>query len=66
MIDWCCVMREKFLVGIIKENTFVSDPPDLADFLDWDNKMPDGRPVVITKYCCFCGHRIDNGPLRVV
>ena len=61
---YCCKMREKFLVGIIAENPQLPTPVDAADFMDYDAKADDDRPILRIKFCPFCGKPI-AGPLRV-
>lgn len=66
MSDYCCKMREKFVVGILAENAELPMPIDVIDFQDFDHKAPDGRPFLKILFCPFCGRWIDGGPLRVM
>lgn len=62
---YCCAMREKYLLGIIAINRAVKDPADLVDFVDFDARTEDGRPVIRIKFCPFCGKVITRtDPLR--
>lgn len=62
---YCCKMREKFLVGLIAEAVDIPVPVEAVDFVDFDAKSNDGKPVLMIKFCCFCGKPV-AGPLRVV
>lgn len=64
MNSWCCKMRAKYLLGIVAENGALPTPVDVVDYLDLDERGPDGTPVLRIKYCPFCGKGIE-GPLRV-
>lgn len=56
--NYCCPMREKFIVAIVKENADVPTPTSLADFvLDWTHES--GKPLIGIKFCPFCGNPID-------
>ncbi len=61
---YCCKMREKFLLGIVAERPDLPTPVDAADFMDFDAKTEDDRPVLRIKFCPFCGKTI-TGPTRV-
>lgn len=70
MSDFCCKMRERFLIGIIAENPAIEIGAEVADFIDFD---ADGgvhpetgkpRPVIRIAWCPFCGTK-STGPLRV-
>jgi len=63
-VNYCCAMREKFLIGIIAERANLPTPIDAADFMDFEHVDGEGRPILRIKYCPFCGKPI-NGPLRV-
>lgn len=65
MTSYCCAMREKFLIGIVAENAEVKTPTDAADFIDFDLRRRDGKPVIKIRYCPFCG-KDASGPLRVL
>jgi len=55
--EFCCEMRRKFLVNIVREDRDVPTPTELADFvLDWERD----RPLIGIKYCPFCGKLIDH------
>ncbi len=61
----CCKMREKFIVGILAEDTRVPDPVDVLDFIeDFEAKDPDGRPIIHIKFCPFCGKSMAGQPRR--
>lgn len=61
--NFCCRMRERYLVGIVAENAAVKEPPEVLDFMDFDVKTEDGRPVLRIRFCPFCGKPV-GGPLR--
>lgn len=65
MNDFCCPMRSKFILGIVAEHSDVPTPTDAVDFIDFDIKRDDGRPVIKIKFCPFCGKLI-TGPLRTI
>lgn len=54
---FCCMMRAKFLTGIVAQvpNHMMEVPTEAADFMVWDRKSPDGLPILLAKYCPFCG-----------
>jgi hypothetical protein len=62
---YCCSMRQKFLIGIVAEREDLQTPVDAADFMDFDEKSGDDRPVLRIKFCPFCGKPV-VGPLRVL
>lgn len=64
-LEFCCPMRAKYLIGILAENAELPTPSDVVDFMDFDNKAEDGRPILRIRWCPFCGKKID-GPVRVV
>ena len=64
-MSYCCAMRLKFIIGILAEAKEVPDPVDIIDYLDFNVKTPDGRPVIRIKYCPFCGKQA-IGPLRAL
>jgi hypothetical protein len=64
-MTFCCAMREKYLIGILAENAELPTPSDVLDFMDFDNKAEDGRPVLRIRFCPFCGQEV-RGPVRVV
>jgi len=33
-------------------------PTDALDFLDFDRKSPEGLPILMAKYCPFCGKQL--------
>ena len=52
--NYCCKMREHFLVGIIGKQA--GDPPiEHLDFM-----LGFDPPVIAIRYCPFCGSRIAN------
>ena len=63
--SYCCKMREKFLVGLVAERGDIQTPVEAVDFVDFDAKSPDGKPVLRIKFCPFCGKAV-AGPLRVM
>ena len=65
-VEYCCKMREKFVVGILGINPTVPEPVDLVDFLDFDVKTPGGRPILHIKYCPFCGKLIPRDSVKRV
>lgn len=64
-IEFCCKMREKYMVSIVAENAAVKEPAEVLDFMDFDVKTDDGRPIIRIKFCPFCGRPV-AGPLRVM
>ncbi len=62
-MKYCCAMRQKYLLGIVREDTSLPTPADALDFMDFDKHAGDGRPLLLIKYCPFCGKPIE-GPLR--
>lgn len=64
-MTFCCAMRERFLLGIVAENKKVQVPTEAVDFMDFDAKTPDGRPILKIKFCPFCGKPV-AGPVRVI
>ena len=62
---YCCAMRAKFLLGIVAENKEAPHPPEMIDFVDWDQKRADARLVIRIKFCPFCG-KPSTGPIRTV
>jgi hypothetical protein len=62
-VTYCCAMRQKYLLGIVREDPSLPTPSDALDFMDFDRKAADGRPLIRIKYCPFCGKQV-QGPLR--
>lgn len=62
---YCCSMRQTFLIGIVAEREDLPTPLDAADFMDFDEKAEDDRPILRIKFCPFCGKPV-VGPLRVL
>lgn len=54
-MTYCCSMRAKFVLAIVGERADVPTPVDVVDFQDFENALPDGTPVLLIKYCPFCG-----------
>lgn len=65
-LTYCCTLRKKFLLGIIGEDPDVAMPIEAVDAIDWDSRDSRGRPVIIIRYCPFCGVEIGKGPRRIV
>ena len=63
MTTYCCPMRRRFLVQVVGEDPAAPEPADLIDFIDFDAKRPDNKPVIRIRFCPFCG-RPATGPLR--
>jgi len=61
---YCCAMRRHFIVCIV---SIVDSPTPIeaVDFMDFDQRAEDGRPIIKIKFCPFCGKPV-AGPLRVV
>lgn len=63
---FCCVMRARFLVGIVAVDQEVVVPDtDLADHvIDWNPKQ--GGILLGLSYCPFCGEKQDwnKAPMR--
>lgn len=53
---YCCVMRKKFVPGIVAEDPSVQLPTEFADHvLDWS------KPIVFgLRFCPFCGRKVDH------
>lgn len=64
-MSYCCEMRARFLISIVHEFLEAPQPKDLVDFLDFDQKDHEGKPILRIKYCPFCGVAEPKGPLRV-
>ncbi len=64
VMEYCCPMRLKYVIGIVAEDAKAPTPIDVIDYQDFDNTASDGRPVLRIKYCPFCGSPV-KGPLRV-
>lgn len=63
---FCCKMRAKFVISIIAVDNHIPDPMDIADFLDWDNKSPNGHPIIYLAYCAFCGAKLPRTRSRLI
>jgi hypothetical protein len=53
----CCLMRKKIALtpySLPQELCGVSDA-EIADFLVFDVKSPNGRPVLTFRFCPWCG-----------
>lgn len=61
MDAYCCMMRAKFVLGIVGERRDMPTPVDVIDFQDFDNCLPDGTPILKIKYCPFCGQQPGPG-----
>ena len=61
---WCCPMRRKFIWAIVGQipDEQIPMPVEAVDFTNFDEKAPDGAPVLMTKYCPWCGKVIGDGP----
>lgn len=59
---FCCMMRAKFLTGIVAQvpDHMMGVPTEAVDFMEWDQKSPDGRPILLAKFCPFCGAKMDR------
>ena len=57
---YCCMMRAKFLTQIVAQvpDHMMEVPTDALDFLDFDRKSPEGLPILMAKYCPFCGKQL--------
>lgn len=55
MSNYCCGMRERFVVGIVGVNEDAKDPPEIVDFAIAFSP----RLVIAIKYCPFCAKQID-------
>ena len=57
----CCQMRRKVVVAIIhvrsEEECGIADL-DMGGFINWDLKVPSGKPVVQIRYCPWCGELV--------
>lgn len=63
--EFCCKLREFFLVGIVACRSDVPTPVEAADFVDFEKKTPDGKTIINLRFCPFCGKK-PTGPLRVL
>ena len=64
--NFCCSMREKYLIGIVAEDLDHDDPPDLVDFLDFSAKTSQGKPILRIRFCPFCGMKMTQQYLRAL
>lgn len=62
---FCCQMRARFIVGLLAEDTRFPVPTDAADFIDFSESSPSGKPVIRIRFCPFCAAKIDGQPVRV-
>lgn len=53
--EWCCPMRQKYLMGIVGEVTELPTPSEVVDFLDFDKTTTGGAPLLRTRFCPWCG-----------
>lgn len=60
---YCCMMRAKFLTGIVAQvpDHMMGVPTEAVDFMVWDRKSPGGLPILLAKYCPFCGKLLERG-----
>lgn len=58
---YCCMMRAKFLTGIIAQvpDHMMEVPTEAADFMVWDHKAEDGKPLLRPRFCPFCGKKME-------
>jgi hypothetical protein len=63
--EFCCLMRKRFILGIIAESPNVPVPAEVVDFIDFDTLLPDGRQMLRIRYCPFCGSYLKAGQTRV-
>lgn len=60
-------MRARFILGVVGEDTRAPEPVDVVDYLDFDVRLPNGKPILRIKWCPFCGCRVDwTKPLRII
>ena len=64
----CCQTRNKVIVGIFdvlsQEDCGIYDQ-ELADFMLFDVTTPEGKPVIMFKYCPWCGTEIDMKNMKL-
>ena len=64
--EYCCNMRARFVVSIVAINQAVPEPVDVIDFLDYENKSPNGHPVIYLAHCAFCGAKLPRERRRMI
>lgn len=64
MSEFCCQMRARFRIDIVEVMADAPQPENLVDFLDFDRKHPTGAPVIVMRFCPFCG-KPTQGPTRI-
>ena len=65
--EFCCKMREKYVVSIVGVAENIPEPVDIVDHLDFDIKSPNGFPIIYLSYCAFCGAKIPrDGHRRLI
>lgn len=62
MSDFCCKLRERFVLGIAAENPAVPVPADAVDCIDFGDGTE--KPIIRIRFCPFCGTAV-KGPLRI-
>jgi hypothetical protein len=59
-------MREKFVVGVVAVNASLPDPVDIVDFMDFENKSPNGHPIIYMSFCPWCGSKLPRTRERLM
>lgn len=62
--QYCCKLREKFVIGIVGVNEDLPDPVDIVELIDFEKKSPNGFPIIYLPFCTFCGRKIDRNEHR--
>lgn len=53
-------------MNVLSEEESGVPDSELVDFMIFEQKSPNGRPILAVKFCPWCGQKkADNGTLRV-
>jgi hypothetical protein len=62
MTEFCCPMREYFVLAILRNPKVEKEPKNILEF----TQMGEAGPVIHIRFCPFCGKPIDGTqPTRV-
>ncbi len=62
---YCCKMREKYVVSVVAVNQSLPDPVDIIDYIDFDNKSPNGKPIICLAFCPWCSTKLPRDRHRL-